>query len=228
VTEWLRELLEHLSADGRTTVAIRQHPCERFDAFMGNDAWNEVLGRFLRPGGPIRFFPAEAQINTYDLIESAKVVLPFTSRVGIEAAMMGKPVVTSADCYYEKCGFTFAATDAGGYFRAIDEALEGGHLPGVQARERAAVAYYIMEFCTALPSRFTPQPNDFDVWTKVPAAELGICREMKFILDAASGRATLASSMHASRFSKRSGDNLSSCEPQSRGQVNTLRQPLND
>lgn len=200
VTDWLHALLSRLALQPGVTVAIRQHPCERMEAFRGRDSWEQVLAPFLRPGGPVKFFPAEADVNSYDLIEGAKVVLPFTSRVGIEAAMMGKPVVTSALCYYDDCGFTVAPDSVEGYFEAINHALAGGHGPGEMARQRAATAYYLMEYCTALNSSFTPQPADYSSWIGRSVRELASSDETRMIVRSASGETPLTLLLHNQRF----------------------------
>lgn len=200
VTDWLHSLLSRLTSRPGVTVAIRQHPCERIAAFRGRDSWEDILATFLRPGGPVRFFPAEAEVNSYDLIEGAKLVLPFTSRVGIEAAMMGKPVLTSASCYYNDCGFTVAPASVEGYFEAIDLALAGGHIPDETARMRAAVAYYLMEYCTALASRFTPQPADYTTWMGMAPGELAALDEVRMITKAASGETSFTLLLHEQKF----------------------------
>lgn len=200
VTEWLRALLTRLSAPGNITIAIRQHPCERIEAFKGRDSWEGILAPFLSPGGPVRFFPAEASVNTYDLIENAKVVLPFTSRAGIEAAMMGKPVVTSAHCYYDHCGFTVSPGSREDYFEAIERSLAGWHIPGESARLNAAVAFYLMEFCSALKTPFTPQPHDFSAWMDLAPADLGDLAQVRNFLAVAGGTSRLPLLLHGQRF----------------------------
>jgi hypothetical protein len=200
VTEWLNTLLTRLSARENLTIAIRQHPCERLEAFKGRDAWEEILAPFLFPGGSVRFFPAEASVNTYDLIENAKVVLPFTSRAGIEAAMMGKPVVTSANCYYDHCGFTVTPENCEDYFEAIDQSLAGEHVPDEGARLSAAVAFYLMEFCAVLNTPFTPQPHDFPAWMDIVPADLGEMAQVRNFIAVIGGTSRLPLLLHRQRF----------------------------
>ncbi len=196
VTEWLQELLKWCASKPELTVAVRQHPCERIEAFRGRDSWEETLAPYIQQGSNIRFFSAESDVNSYDLVETAKVVLPFTSRLGIEAAMMGKPVVTSAKCYYDQCGFTIAPETAEKYFHEIQTALDGGNIPDEIARRKAAVAYYLMEYCTALDSCFTPQPADFHRWMGLSPGQLLEKPEVQMICAAASGQNSLTILLH--------------------------------
>lgn len=196
VTEWLHSVLKWASSRPGTTVAIRQHPCERLDGFRGEDSWETILAEFLRPGSGVTFFPAEADVNSYDLIGAARVVLPFTSRVGIEAAMMGKPVVTSAHCYYDGCGFVSSPQTREEYFELIGAALAGALVPDAEARRLAAVAYYLMEYCTLLATNFTPQPADYADWMAVPPADLANHDALGLVLPALACERPLTQAMH--------------------------------
>ena len=111
-------------------------------------------------------------MNTYDLLANASVVLPFTSRVGIEAAMLGKAVILGTHCYYDRFDFVRNAADADDYFTLIDRALTGELAPDAAQREEAALVYYLAERCLGLPTDFTPQPPDFWRWVEKPRAQL--------------------------------------------------------
>lgn len=172
VTDWLTQLLEWAARRGDVRVAVRQHPCERIPEYRGTDDWNRILGPLLARSDRLRFIAAEDPVNTYDLIANARVVLPFTSRVGIEAAMLGKAVILGTNCYYDSFAFVQNAASASDYFTAIDQALAGGLKPDAARREDAALVYYIAERCLALKTDFTPQPPDFWKWVEQPRAEL--------------------------------------------------------
>ena len=65
-----------------------------------------------------RFVAAEDSVNSYDLLRSARLVLPFTSNIGIEAAAIGKPVLVSGAAYYADLGFVWSPALSGRLFRA--------------------------------------------------------------------------------------------------------------
>jgi hypothetical protein len=172
VEDWLLQLLSWLEKQPGVTLAIRQHPCEKLPAFRGKDDFRELLNRFPGLGQRATFISAEEQVNTYDLINGAKVVLPFTSRVGIEATMLGKPVVLGTECYYRGCGFTWNPASAPEYFATISEALAGKLEVTAKARRRAWITYYLAECCLELRTRFTPAPVDYAHWVKMPPSEI--------------------------------------------------------
>ncbi|MEA3210611.1 MAG: hypothetical protein QOE70_3668 [Chthoniobacter sp.] len=172
VTDWLTQLLEWAADRGDVRVAVRQHPCERIPEYRGTDDWNRILGPLLARSDKLRFIAAEDPVNTYDLIANAAVVLPYTSRVGIEAGMLGKPVILATHCYYDAFGFVQNAASAEDYFALIAQALQGGLRPNDRRREEAALVYYLAERCLGLKTHFTPQPPDFLAWVETPRAQI--------------------------------------------------------
>lgn len=171
VTDWLRSILNWLRMQPGITLAIRQHPCERIPQFRSNDRWQDLLAEFPELNGRVQFIGAADPINTYDLISSAKVVLPFTSRVGIEGSLLGKPVILCAHSFYETLPFVWSPTTSEDYFRFIGEALSGDLHVSIAAQSAAATAYFIAEECLLLATRFTPTADDFQLWAKSPPAQ---------------------------------------------------------
>ena len=184
VEDWLSQLLAWLEKQPGITLAIRQHPCEKLPAFRGKDDFRELLTRFPQLGRRATFISAEEQVNTYDLINGAKVVLPFTSRVGIEATMLGKPVILGTECYYGGCGFTWNPASAPEYFAALSEALAGKLEITAETRRRAWITYYLAECCLELKTRFTPAPVDYAHWVKMPPSEIWNSPENEDLLTA--------------------------------------------
>ncbi|HEV7406410.1 MAG TPA: hypothetical protein VGO11_25900 [Chthoniobacteraceae bacterium] len=171
VTHWLTQLLHWVMDRPGISVAIRQHPCERIPAYRGTDQWREILAPHQeRLGARMRFVAAEDPVNTYDLLAGCRAVLPWTSRAGVEAAMLGKPVVLGTWCYYMGLGFTADAASPAEYFSALELALENKSGQSAEARRDAALIYYIIERRLSLTTSFTPQPVDYSAWAgRAPA-----------------------------------------------------------
>ena len=171
VRDWLAQVLAWVAARPGVTVAIRQHPCEKLVDFRGTDDFSTLASAHAGLGERARFFAATETVNTYDLIAGAKVVLPFTSRVGLEAVMLGTPTILCAKCYYGG-GVAETPASAAEYFALVGQAV-GGALPvSPEARLAAAVTYFLAETCVELKTSFTPAPTDFVRWVKQPAEEL--------------------------------------------------------
>lgn len=185
VTDWLTQILTWAADREGVSVVVRQHPCERIPAYRGTDEWRSVLAPLAARLGPrFRFAAAEDPVNTYDLLAGCRVVLPWTSRTGVESALLGHPVVIGTHCFYSGCGFTADAATPAEYFAAIEKAMAGEAAPSAAAREDAAIVYYIIERCLALTTPFTAQPEDFREWVAQTPEELWGSASGKLLLEA--------------------------------------------
>ena len=93
VADWLDAVLTWVGTKPGVTICIRQHPRERLDFAKGSDNLAPLLQRHAALGERLRFVAADEPLNSYDLLRHARVVLPHTSTVGIEAALLGLPVI---------------------------------------------------------------------------------------------------------------------------------------
>lgn len=169
---WIENLLSWVEKHDRYSICLREHPAGRFPGAGSKNDLAPLLQRFSSLGARLRYIPADEPTNTYNLITGSKLVLPYTSTVGIEAAMLGKPVITHTSAYYADVGFSWPATDAAEYFRLVEMALDG-LLPMSQSRlELASTAYYLSNCSWFLPGVFNPHPGPFKEWIEIKAARL--------------------------------------------------------
>ena len=166
VSEWLSQLIRWVEKNPTARLCLRQHPCERFDEIRGSDDLRPLLDAAAESARQrITFVAADDPSNTYDLLRTARVVLLFTSTLGVEATMLGIPVVTSTDCYYAALGFVWNARTVGEYFELIGQALDGGLRVTDEARRDAALTYGLTQNWAQMKTFFTPTPPDFPRWT---------------------------------------------------------------
>jgi hypothetical protein len=196
VQAWLTALLSWVSEHPSATICIRQHPRERLDFARSNDRVEPLLNRFARLGTRLRFVEASEPINTYDLLRHARVVLPHTSTVGIEAAMLGKPVVLSAHCYYESFGFCQVPETPDEYFELIERAVTDGLPVSDSQMEDAALAYYLTQRCAFLRTDFTAHPVDAQKWLRRSPDELWSLPELSDLREALLTREPLSMIRH--------------------------------
>jgi hypothetical protein len=155
-------------------VVVRQHPAERRKRGRQRsqlDVASILLDRF-GDDPRIRFVAADDPVSTYDLVRSARLVLPFASTVGIEAAAMGKAVVPAGSAYYADLGFVWVATSRDEYLDLVRRGVRGA-LPLLPDQvERAWLCYYLTTLCNPVPTSFTGQPSDFLDWSRRSPDEL--------------------------------------------------------
>ncbi len=191
VKDWLEQVLAWVKTQPSVTLVIRQHPCEKIEEFRGSDHWDELIKSY-ELGDRCRFIAAEDEVNTYDLLAGVRVVLPCTSRVGIEAAILNKPVILGWESYYQDCGFAWNARTVEEYFALVSQALRGELPPSADARESAEITYYLAEKCFGMDTVFTPAPTDFKKWAEIPPEALWAMPETAALREAFVTRRPLA------------------------------------
>lgn len=174
VEESIAAVLDHAPEDA--AICIRQHPNERHDGSRSRDEFRALSARFSashpRRQGSVRWIAAADSVSTYDLMRAARVILPHTSIIGVEAAMLGRPVVLSWKVYYEEFPFVWKAGSRGEFFALVEKAFAGELAVEPAARDEAAVVYYLTQQCALTATVFTPCPDDYLQWAAIPPRQL--------------------------------------------------------
>lgn len=125
--EWLDTTIEFFGSHPEAGLTIRVHPGEvRAAAGKTMEPVVDYLrGRFRRLPGNVSLVPPEAQFNSYQLIEHSDAVLSYTSTVGLESALMGKPTIVVARTHYRGKGFTLDPSTREEYFALLARSVAG-------------------------------------------------------------------------------------------------------
>ncbi len=128
--QWLEETLDFVIHKLNATVLIREHPSgQRQPRHMESLELYTRNSRILEPyegNTSLRYVKSEEQINLYQYIEHCKVVVPWTSTVGIEAGIMGKNVLVHTNANYENAAFAWRARTREEYFEKLERCIKGG------------------------------------------------------------------------------------------------------
>jgi hypothetical protein len=181
--EWLTSTISAILASDVGPVIVRQHPSERRLLQRSKIDLATVLRERFGHDRRWQFVAADDPVNSYDLLRSAEVVLPFTSNIGVEAAAMGKTVLVSGASYYADLGFVWAAASRDEYFHLLHRALMGDLAPWPDQVARAWVCYYLVAVRNRIWTDFTPQPDDFWRWCRRSPEALFGEPEVSDILD---------------------------------------------
>jgi hypothetical protein len=161
--QWLEETVSFILDKTKFSVCVRQHPHERHHS-SGNDLARHLAENFSS-NERFSFISATQEVNSYGLIKNSRVVLPYVSTIGIEAALLGKVVVIESSCYYAEQNFVNQASSKRNYFELIEMACNGKiRPPSDKARRNAIMYYYVSQYCTPLDSEFTPFLENFSSW----------------------------------------------------------------
>lgn len=140
IYEWLDTIVAWALEHDDVQVDIRVHPGEiRVRGFESEDALADyVRERFPELPERILAHGPESRIDSYALIDAADAVLVYTSTIGLEAVVLGTPVIVGAEVHYCDKGFTI---DAGtpDELRATLDRL--GELTLTEEERHRAIAY---------------------------------------------------------------------------------------
>jgi hypothetical protein len=92
---WLDELLEIMRAQPGTLFILRAHPDE---ARPGKTSRESVADWYARRGASLSnlvFIPPQERISSYDLVRASRFVLIYNSTIGLEATLLGVPVLAA-------------------------------------------------------------------------------------------------------------------------------------
>ena len=105
--EWIKTTISE--ADGKPyTLLIRVHPAETvIDGFESRQKVTDEIKRYF-PVLPenVRIIPPDSKISSYTLISVSDFSLVYTSTIGIESVIAGKPAIVSGMPHYGWRGFT--------------------------------------------------------------------------------------------------------------------------
>jgi hypothetical protein len=123
MTEWLERTVQYFAAHQDTQLVVRIHPGE---LITKGPSVADVVRKAL-PSIPdhIHLVPADAKVNTYDIVEIADLGLVYTTTVGMEMAMSGMPVIVVGNTHYRGKGFTLDPTSWEDFFERLSSALSG-------------------------------------------------------------------------------------------------------
>lgn len=168
---WLQETINFILTKTTARVVVRQHPAEReFEIYGTGKKLGEYLQNQFGNHPCFRFISCNDNINTYLLLEQCKVVLPHTSTVGIEAALMGKKVIIESSVYYKDQPFVVKAESKEDYFNKIKQFYEEydqfhNNIKDNIGYENALLLYFLLTQCSIVESNFGLDPLDFENWT---------------------------------------------------------------
>lgn len=159
--QWLKKTLNYVINTLDGTVLIREHPSGKIlPPFMANSEVYTIYPDILEPykgNSKLRYVKSEEEINLYQYIEQCKVLIPWTSTVGVEAGIMGKNVLIHTNVYYQNTAFVMRAHTEEEYFEKLKTCVTGGELL-VEDKQRAyeaALRYFYYTMNRILVTDFT-------------------------------------------------------------------------
>jgi hypothetical protein len=128
MTEWIEKTVQYLAGRSEVQFVIRIHPGELVTkgpsvADVVLKALGLSIDRVAELPEHIHLIPADARVNTYDLVEIADLGLVYTTTVGMEMVMSGVPVIAVGNTHYRSKGFTLDPASWDAYFDTLGKAI---------------------------------------------------------------------------------------------------------
>ena len=139
------ETIQYFKEDSTVQVVIRSHPAEKV---LGTQ---ERYGNLVRQAfnnqlpANVTIIEPEMEVNSFSVIDISDIGVVNTSTVGLEFAMMGKPILLISETNYRSKGFTYDAENKVHYFTLMKHLLQTGELKLNQV-PLARKYFYMMMF----------------------------------------------------------------------------------
>jgi hypothetical protein len=150
---WLDQVAEIARAHPDTLFVIRAHPDE---ARPGKQSRESVAGWVHRSQVTdlpnVRFVKPQEYLSSYELIQRSKFVMVYNSTIGLEASLMGAPVLCGGRARFTQIPTVFFQPDPESYRRQAEEFLAAEQItvPEEFCRNARRFLYYQL-YRTSLP-----------------------------------------------------------------------------
>lgn len=160
--DWLDSLLDVVRQHPETLFVIRAHPDE---SRPGKESRQSVSmwaqSRQVTNLSNVRFVTPQEYISSYDLIHKSKFVLVYNSSIGLEASLMGIPVLCAGRARYTQYPTVFFPENQKAYWQQMDLFLsqEKVEIPAEHQRWARIFLFYQL-FRVSLPVEEFLQEGD--------------------------------------------------------------------
>lgn len=119
--EWLLETVRHFAGRPELDLVIRVHPAEVHGFVPARQrAADEIRRAFPQLPPNVVVVPPEARVSTYALLAGCDTALIHSTKMGVELASMGLPVIVAGEAWIRGKGIAIEPTSRDEYFAALD------------------------------------------------------------------------------------------------------------
>jgi hypothetical protein len=150
---WLDQVLEVIQAHPETFFVIRAHPDETRPGKKSRESVYDWVRQNNVAGLPnVQFVGSEEFFSSYELIQKSKFVMVYNSTIGLEASILGSPVLCGGKARFTQIPTVFFPASATAYRAQTEEFLTADsiEIPTELARNARRFLYYQL-FKSSLP-----------------------------------------------------------------------------
>ncbi len=150
---WLEVVLKSIRAHPEVLFIIRAHP----DELRAGKESAETVADWIRDNHVldlpnVRFINARDYISSYDLINASKFIMVYNSTIGLEASILGKPVLCAGKARYTQVPTVFFPKTKDAFHAMLEDFLTNDpiHVPE-EFQSNARKVLYSQLFMASLP-----------------------------------------------------------------------------
>lgn len=177
--EWMHQTINFILKNTKKTIAVRQHPASRRINYSA-EIFKQMLQDY-EENERVILYDCFAEANSYDLIKESEVVIVNTSTIGMEAAYMGKRVISETESFYAKAGFIEYYDTKEAYFDALLE-YKRREL-SMDEKNRLLCMYGLRQLCGDVAESFTISDYSFINWINNFIEDIYEDDEVKLLVD---------------------------------------------
>jgi hypothetical protein len=150
---WLDDVLKAAKAHPETLFVIRAHPDESRPGKASRESVADWVRRTEADALPnVDFVGPDAYFSSYEMIQRAKFVMIYNSTIGMEAAIMGSPVLTAGKARFTQLDTVFFPKTRQAYLAQLETFLTADEVKAPEAhRINARRFLYYQLYRTSLP-----------------------------------------------------------------------------
>lgn len=143
--ECVTETIAYYKNNKEVHIVLRTHPAEK--VLGTKEQYGDLVRQYFKNNLPknVTIIEPEMDVNSFSVIDLSDVGVVNTSTVGLEFALLGKPIVLISETHYRNKGFTYDVKSSKDYFSTIDKLLKNSTLR-INQVVLAEKYFYIMMF----------------------------------------------------------------------------------
>lgn len=108
IFDWLYTTIDYFEKRSDVQLVIRVHPAESKGGFTTKQPIEpEINARFPVLPSNVHVIPSQSDISSYTLVDMSKAALIYGTKMGLEIAIRGVPVIVSGETFCRGKGFTY-------------------------------------------------------------------------------------------------------------------------
>jgi hypothetical protein len=150
---WVRDVVQWVGSRDDVELIIKVHPNLGGNRYIGKAIDELRIYREMKSTLPpnVRIVMPEDEVNAYSLVEEVDVGLTFGSTIGLEMAMLGKPVLLASRAIYEHSSRILTLRSRESLHGMLEKCLQVTTDKEIQRQAFRLAYYYIFAFERPFP-----------------------------------------------------------------------------